>query len=101
AAGDRAAALAADDDLALGDRDLDVLRVDAGEIDHERHGGRVVGAVVVDVGAEAAAQTGEAGHLPHVGEELLEFALQPVDVALAHGTSVPPGGRSTRLVSAH
>ena len=52
-----------------------------GQLDHDRELVRVVGVVAVDVRAEAAAQPGEARHLPEVGEELLDLLVQLVDVA--------------------
>jgi hypothetical protein len=56
---------------------------------------RLVGVEAVDGGPEAVAQPGEAGHLPQVGEQLLDLALQAVDVASRHAPpSVPRRVRS-------
>ena len=43
---------------------------------------RVLGAVAVDLRAEARAQAREPGNLPEVGKELLDLALQLVEVSL-------------------
>src|SRR6266550_7090476 len=46
---------------------------------------RVIGAEAIALGPKAAAEPGEAGDLPEIREELLDLALEVVEVAL------PPG----------
>ena len=77
--------------------DLDVLDVDAGELDDDRQLGGLVGAEAVDLRAEAVAQAREARHLPELGEELLDLAREAVDVAVARPRPErTPGSRSRR-----
>jgi hypothetical protein len=78
-----------DGERPLGNRDLDRLRVDAGELDDDDELIRVFRDEAVDRGPEPVSQAGEAGHLPEVGEELLDLPLQAVDVAPRHRVSVP------------
>src|SRR5688572_32271960 len=68
--------LARDRQRPLCDTDLDRLRVDAGEFDDDDQLARIVGDEAVDRGPEAVPQAGKAGHLPEVGEQLLDLPLQ-------------------------
>src|SRR5688572_7551676 len=60
----------------LGDCDLDRLGVDACELDDDDELIRVVRDEAVDRGPEPVPEAREAGHLPEVGEELLDLSLQ-------------------------
>ena len=69
--------------------------VDARELDDDRQLGGLVGAVAVDLRAEALAQAREARDLPELGEELLDLAREAVDVAPAGHGSEPTRGSAT------
>ena len=60
--------------------EVDLVGIDAGQLDEDRQ--RVIGAEAVDVRAEARAQAREARHLPEVGEQLLDLLLELVHVPL-------------------
>src|SRR5207244_3836468 len=72
-----------DERRAPGD-DADPLRVDAGKLHDDRQLGWVGPLEAVDLGPVAALRAREAGHLPEIGEELLDLLLQAIDVS-------PPG----------
>src|SRR5215831_342617 len=76
----RPAALACDDQHAVGRDDLDRARVDARELDQDVERRRVFAANAVDIGPEAAAGDDEARNGPEVVHELVDLVVQPVDV---------------------
>ena len=80
----RAGAVAGDHQRLLVDHDLDRLGLDARELDQQIQLVRVVRDVAVDGRPEAVPQTGEAGNLPEVGEELFDLPLQAIDVSARH-----------------
>jgi hypothetical protein len=89
----RALPRAGDRHRALGNGDLDVLRVDAGQLDDDRDGVGALGAEAVHVRPEAMAATDEPWHLPEVGEELVELLLDPIGVSALHVSQKgTPGG---------
>ena len=65
-------------------------RVDSRQLDDDRQLARVFGLEAVDGRPEAVPRPREAGHLPEVGEELLDLLLQAVDVAPRHATAAYP-----------
>jgi hypothetical protein len=56
---------------------------------------RVLGAVAVDLRAEAAVPAREARHLPEIGEQLFHFAAKSVDGVARHGPMVATNGHLT------
>src|SRR5438128_2896546 len=73
-------ARAGDDERLVVGEDPQGLRVDAGELDHHSVLGRVIGANDVHLRPESAAQAGEAGDLPELVDQLLDLALQAVEL---------------------
>src|SRR5579864_6674873 len=78
---DRTRPVPGDRERLSGGCDLDRVGIDAGELDDDVEGGRVVRAEAVALRSEGAAEPGEAGHLPEVGEVLLDLAAEVVEVA--------------------
>jgi hypothetical protein len=71
--------LSRDREDAVDDGDIDLGRVDAGELDHHVNRGRIVGPVGVDARAEAAPLRRQSV-LAEVREELLHLGLESVGV---------------------
>jgi hypothetical protein len=72
--------------------DVDVARVDPGQVDRHAQLGRLLGAHDVDAWAEAPARYGEAGPVPELGEQLLELGVRALSVVAGRdGDSVPSG----------
>jgi hypothetical protein len=71
--------LARDREDAVDDGDVDLGRVDAGELDDDVDRGRIVGPVGVDARAEAAPLRRQPV-LAEIREELLHLGLEPVGV---------------------
>src|SRR4029079_9915592 len=89
---------AAERDRALRDLDRDLLGLDAGEVDEDRHRRRVVRTDAVDPRTQAPPEPGEARNLPQIGEELLELLVHPIDVtSLVHGSLGYPWGPGREL----
>src|SRR5436189_1513354 len=91
----RTLAPARDDERAPRRHDLDRRRVDAGQLDDDVHGRRFVRPIAVAGRAEPAAEAGVARHLPEIREELLDLALELVEVAPAAGHGFRPTPRSS------
>src|SRR5581483_602474 len=79
AAATGAATLARDDERLVVGVEIDVVRVDARQLDDHLELVRVFGPHDVELRPEAAAEAGEARNLPELVDELLHLALQPVD----------------------
>ena len=77
----RTAPLPGDEQRASARHDLDRLGRDAGDLDVDAQLRGILRPVDVDRRPEAAAVPHEPRNLPEVGEQLLDLALQPVDVA--------------------
>src|SRR4030095_14283143 len=74
-------ALAVDDERARRRGDVHLVGLHAGELDDDRDARRGGGVVRVDSGPEARARGRQTRGAPEVREELLDLALEPVDVA--------------------
>ena len=75
--------------------------IGAGQLEHDVECGRVVGAEAVALRPVAAAHSGEARHLPHVREQLLDLALEVVEVPASscHLSPLPVLGYGERMVA--
>src|SRR5207247_6493254 len=83
--------LAGDEQGLRGRDDLHLARVHPWELDEDGDLRRLPGAVAVDLRPESTAG-GEARDLPQLGEEVVDLAAQPVDVAAArHGSQRTAG----------
>jgi hypothetical protein len=80
---------AGDDQHSVRRDDLDGVRIDPGQLDDHVERRRVVRAEAVALRAKAAPEAGEPRDLPEIREELLDLALEVVDVALASGHVSP------------
>ena len=89
----RPSAIAGDHQGLLVDHDLDRPRFDAGELDQKVQLVRVVRDVAIDGRPEPVPETGEAGNLPQVGEELFDLPLQAIDVSARHIAQTTPPRR--------
>ena len=71
---------AGDDERLVVGEDPQGLRVGSGELDHHSELRRVVGAHNVHLRPESAAEPREARYLPELVDELLDLALQTVEL---------------------
>src|SRR5438105_2363710 len=80
-----AAALAGNDEDAVGRNHLDRARVDARQLDEDMQRRWILAADAIDVRPEAAARDDETRNVPEVVHELVDLVVQPVDVvSLSH-----------------
>jgi hypothetical protein len=91
-----AAPAAGEDEDAFDDGDLDVGRVDAGELDHEIQSRRILGPEDVNARPKACPADAEAG-LAEVGEELLHLGLDAIGVPARRHATIVAVGRLLRI----
>ena len=85
AAAPRGRPRASDDESLVVGEDPQGLGVDAGKFDHHPVLGRVVGSDHVDLRPEPAAQAREARDLPELVDQLLDLALQAIEMVFLSG----------------
>ena len=70
-----ATSMSGDQQLSVGHGNLDVSRIDAGQLDDRDHGGNILTPVQVDSRKKAATAPDRARQLPEIVEEIVHVSL--------------------------